>query len=263
MEQGERAAGGPQDGTGDGGERSDGSDPRDVSQTALYVFCLAPASAEHLVAGLQTGSVDGECIVSLRLADASPDLIAVCCAVEHEQWIAEAERRDPMWLGPRAIRHQEVLEQLMEAGPVLPLRFGRVFAGAKALRACIAQKHQSIAAFFERGERSARGGPLQEWSLVGELLPGGCIDEARAAALEIVEPGAIVIEYRELELPASREGGPDVGLRWALLLPAARVAELVQRLEEREGELEARGLVLEARGPWPPFSFAPAIEPEL
>lgn len=254
MEQGERAAGGPQD----QGERSDGSDPIEGSQTALYVFCLVPASAEHLVAGLRTGFLDDEPIVPLRIASAPLELIAVCCAVGHKEWIAEAERRDPMWLGPRAIRHQEVLEQLTEAGPVLPLRFGRVFAAAAALRAGIARLHQPIAAFFDRG---ARGGALQEWVLVGELLPGGHIDEARAAALEIVEPGVLAIEHRELELLPRREGDPEVALRWALLLPAARVAELVQRLEEREGELQARGLVLEARGPWPPFSFAPTIDP--
>lgn len=261
MQQGERAAGGPQDAADEGGERSDGWDPGEVSQTALYVFCLVPASAEHLVAGLRTGFSDEERIVPLRLVDRGPlpDLIAVCCAVALEAWRAEAERRDPMWLGPRAIRHQEVLEQLAEAGPVLPLRFGRVFAGASELRAGIARQHLAIAAFFERG---ARCGALQEWALIGELLPAGRIDEARDAALGIVEPGVLTIEHRELAPLARRDGGPEVALRWALLLPAAHVAELVQRLEEREGELQARGLVLEARGPWPPFSFAPSIDPE-
>lgn len=258
MQQGERAAGGPQDGADKGGDRSDGWDPGEVSQTALYVFCLVPASAEHLVAGLQTGFSDEEPIVALRFVDARLDLIAVCCAVRQEPWRAEAERRDPMWLGPRAIRHQEVLEQLAEAGPVLPLRFGRVFAGASALRACIARQELPIAAFFERG---ARCGALQEWTLIGELLPAGRIEEARAAALEIVEPGVLAIGHRELDPGLRRDGDPEVALRWALLVPAGRVAELVQRLEEREGELQARGLVLEARGPWPPFSFAPVIEP--
>lgn len=259
MQQGERAASRSQDGAGDGGERSDGSDPSAGSQTALYVFCLVPASAEHLVAGLQTGFSVDEPIVPLRLAGAPLDLIAVCCAVGQKQWRAEAERRDPMWLGPRAIRHQEVLEQLMEAGPVLPLRFGRVFAGEAALSACIARQHQPIAAFFDRG---ARCGALREWSLIGELLPGGRSDEVRAAALEIMELGVLAIEHRELELPPRRDDGPVVALRFALLVPAARVAELLQRLEERESELQERGLVLEARGPWPPFSFSPALDPE-
>ena len=64
------------------------------------------------------------------------DLAAVWSPVPVEDFCgSEAEERmlDLTWIGPRVIRHQEVVAGVMRHSPVLPARFGTIFSSSANL----------------------------------------------------------------------------------------------------------------------------------
>ncbi|MFO0572586.1 MAG: GvpL/GvpF family gas vesicle protein [Polyangia bacterium] len=235
--------------------------------SGLYVFGLVRAERAPEVATLGSFA-GGEPIEALPLRG----LLAVVCRVSLAEWSAAAgatNRAELGWLGPRAIRHQEILEQLMVTGAVLPLRFGRVFATAERLAAAIDREHAAIDAFLD--EAAGR----EEWVLTGvlEVDAAGAAGRATARAAAHEEAAALArwldgLACRRQILPVAPHATAGAGaaaevaevvVRWALLLTRAQLSALMQRLEELEGPLLELGLSLEARGPWPPFSFAPPL----
>jgi hypothetical protein len=77
---------------------------------------------------------------------------------------AEARLRDLSWLGPRACRHEAVIEEAMRHGPVLPARFATLFASADSLRGFVLRHRSAIAGFF------SEIGDQQEWAVKGLLV---------------------------------------------------------------------------------------------
>lgn len=230
----------------------------------LYVFGLVRAERAPEVALLGCFA-GGEPIEALPLRG----LLAVVCRVPLAEWSAATgatNRAELGWLGPRAIRHQEILEQLMVTGAVLPLRFGRVFATAARLAAAIDRERAAIDAFLD--EVAGR----EEWVLTGvlDVDAAGAAGRATARAGAHEEAAALArwldgLACRRQTLPvappatAGTGAAAEVVVRWALLLTRAHLTALMQRLEELEGPLIELGLSLEARGPWPPYSFAPPL----
>ena len=45
---------------------------------------------------------------------------------------AELNLQQLSWVGPRALRHEAVIEEVMASSPVLPARFGTLFSSAEA-----------------------------------------------------------------------------------------------------------------------------------
>jgi hypothetical protein len=255
----------------------------------LYVFCFTRAGA----AGAATGS---------GLAENAPlgarvheELAAICCEVPLHEWTGEtgaAHLKDLGWLGPRALFHEEVLERMMNAAPVLPLRFGCLFSSAERLEELLRRERARITAFLDRAEHEA------EWSLQGMLdtrvceeamfaaaprvakLPASAgarylmeqklrRDAARAARVWLEEAQAelaralegLVLARRTLRPPSRTEGEParEGAFHWALLVPRGAEVELARRLEPLAEQLSARGLYVSARGPWPAYNFAPRL----
>jgi len=52
------------------------------------------------------------------------------------------------WIGPRALRHEEVVLLAMEQGPVLPVRFGTVFSSLTAAAEPLDAAPGSLNEFF-------------------------------------------------------------------------------------------------------------------
>jgi hypothetical protein len=215
---------------------------------------------------------------------------AICCEVPLDEWTGdrgEAQLKDLAWLGPRALRHEEVIERMMHTAPVLPLRFGCLFSSARRLEELLQRERGRIAAFIDKAEHE------EEWSLQGSLdvlaceeamfsadprvakLPASAgarylmeqklrKDAARAArvwAREIQETLTRALEGLVLErstLRPTQEGD----FHWALLAPRGSEAELSRRLEPLAEQLSERGLRLSASGPWPTYNFAPHLGEE-
>ncbi|WP_160174476.1 GvpL/GvpF family gas vesicle protein [Archangium violaceum] len=255
----------------------------------LYVFCFARADA----AGVAVGhGLDATVPLGARVHE---DLAAICCEVPLHEWTGEAGEahlKDLEWLGPRALRHEAVIERMMRASPVLPLRFGCLFSSAERLEELLRRERAGISAFIEKAAH------VEEWSLQGSLDVRACEeamfaadprvaklstqggarylmeqklrkDAVRAARAWAQETQAelaralegLVRDWRPLRPPSRNPEQPEREgvFHWALLLPRGAEAELAMRLEPLAEPLLARGLHLSARGPWPAYNFAPRL----
>lgn len=256
----------------------------------LYVFCVTrDGTACPDEAGLEPDSK----VFGISHAG----LTAVCCEIALDAWVgaaSEANLRDLAWLGPRAVQHERVIEQAMGGGAVMPLRFGCIFSSAAGLHGWMAQHGGVIAKFLT--ELAGR----QEWSIKGWLdaeraATALAADDPRIKALP-ASPGARYLREQKIKqelqrsvrqwaratgqdvltslqplcerhraldaLPGSASGREEeVAFHHALLLAEERAESLHAEVARLNAALSGRGLTLAVTGPWPPYSFCPAISP--
>jgi hypothetical protein len=207
----------------------------------------------------------------------------------------EKNLQDLAWLAPRACRHEAVLEQVMRLGAVLPARFGTLFSSTASLESFLRRHEAAIGRFLERvagQEEWAVKGFLDQGRAETEWL-------ARRRAEEPCRPGlppglaylreqSLRIQAREvlddqvadvcgdlleqLHLLASEivprrilaherpDAAREMVLNWALLVPSAAAPGFRGRIERANAEQNRGGLTLEVSGPWPAYSFCPALE---
>lgn len=266
--------------------------PEDTILSAVYLFCFARSGLLPEIAGK---GMDGE--NSLFLLPYR-DIVAVAGAAPLEDFhgdLAESRMEDLEWVGPRACRHEEVVEKVMRHSPVFPARFGTIFLSLGSIENRMKMHHDAIRAFLDRVTGK------EEWSVKGLLnrekagrehyrrmlagrteqfpaLPGvRYLEERRIRAaaenslndhLEEVNEGVahdlsrIAVDWAVRQtLPRKVTGGEkDMILNWAFLVPRNSVADLCARIERANTEFVDFDLVFELSGPWPPYSFCPALE---
>jgi Gas vesicle synthesis protein GvpL/GvpF len=246
--------------------------------TAYYLYCLAPP--EYALRIEEAG-------VSVRVCEG---ISAVFSQVSREEFCgedADARLQDLAWLGPRACRHEAVIEHVMEQAPVLPARFATLFSSLDNLERFLLQHRETITGFF-----TALGGQ-KEWAIKGLLdrnLAGG---RALANSARHNSPGTDYLRQKRTEMETKGElnqwlratcqsaagelqryasafrerkmwnaEDADVILNWAFLVPAASEAGFRQSLLKLDEQHSASGLNFVLSGPWPPYSFAPALGSE-
>jgi len=267
-----------------------------MNAAALYLFCFA--AARTLPALDDLNAAGNAAILSVVL----DNVAAVVSEVPREDFEgADAEQRlqDLAWVGPRALRHGEVISEIMRASPVLPARFGTLFSSEEALLDFMIKNHDAIEEFLE----SVRGS--EEWAVKGvfsraearerlfaDLLAGQAEDlAAKPAGVRYFKEqqlratvekqigawlkdvcGKVAHElnscaHDSVRRPVSSlssvgsEDGETV-VNWAFLVGSDRVAGFLSAVEGANSELHDRGLVFQASGPWPPYSFGPALASE-
>lgn len=258
----------------------------------LYLYCFARAGGHRGVAApglLESG------VLTLDLDAVS----AVFCLVPREEFEGEAAARnlqDLAWVAPRAIRHEAVIEEVMQASPVLPVRFGTVFLSRPALHDALRNHYGRIARFL------ADFSDKEEWSVkafvnaataAGWLVANDTgLGEQRMCSPE--SPGARYLQQQRLKAEAGRRfreacrqwGGQitkrlgeladdvrplrlqpgeltnrteDMLLNSAYLLRSSQVGSFRRSVDETALACADQGVILEASGPWPPYSFCPSI----
>jgi hypothetical protein len=186
------------------------------------------------------------------------DIVAV--ASEHARLLDSEPAEDALW------EHERVLEALLEAGPVLPVRFGVRFADREALCAEVQSRGARLVTALEevrgRVEVSVRllarddvPEPAREAAAVGG--PGARyllerLDERREAQgkLEAVRARLAPLAVAERSRLLPRPGTPAT---------AAFLVErhLLGRFQREAGQLEREfeDVTLVCTGPWPPYNF--------
>jgi Gas vesicle synthesis protein GvpL/GvpF len=163
--------------------------------------------------------------------------------------------------------HEAVVERLMAAGTVLPLRFGTVLDGDDALAATLAERRDDLAAGLERVrgrvELGVRvlGSPPQArptGAQSGRAYLMARRDAHRRAereAAEVHAPLAAQAHDARLRAPAP----PPAILAAAYLVDRSAVAAFRARV----GALAAAraDVAIACTGPWPPYSFVPEGRP--
>jgi hypothetical protein len=225
------------------------------------------------------------------------DLAAVICDVMLDDFTGprgDAHLKDIAWLTPRALRHQQVLEQIGQHSPVFPARFGTIFSSLESLARILDKHHDSIRAFLEHAEGT------EEWGLKGFLSQEEAreklVDENLAAhSAELSKsPGLRYMQERRIRAEADKQlrswvqetstrirnelasravesterrllstpqgdAEGEMVLNLAFLLPKAAVDQVRAEGEQLASELREWGLSLHWTGPFPPYSFTPEL----
>ncbi len=263
--------------------------------SGLYLFCLARLN--RLPSPPLGGKgLDGQSPIQVI---AFADLAAVFCSVPLEDFCgpAAADRlQDLTWVGPRILRHQKVVVEVMQHSPVLPARFGTIFSSPATLQEVLQRHHDIVAGFLGQVTNQA------EWAVKGmldravaqEKLVSLRLAEA-AAQMAGLSPGRRYFQEQRLrsesaqelqewlqevsrELwtefrgqaaavrerrPLSREtsgSDKDMAWNWAFLVANEAVEGFKAAIRAANARYADRGLVLEFTGPWPPYSFTPVLD---
>jgi hypothetical protein len=257
----------------------------------MYLYCLA---RPHVAAALEGTGLD-EC--SPLATCEFEDVAAVVSRVRLEDFCgpeAEARMQNLEWLGPRVLRHEAVIEQVMRFSAVLPARFGTIFSAPERLAEFLSKHRAAISHFLD----SVTG--MKEWGVKG------IVDRARARARILsqlvaaeegklsLSPGIRYFQQQRARADADKEvnrrlktvcgriveelshqasgscqrkvlrygsegHGGEVVLNWAFLVPDSRVAAFRAQVDQVNAEYAPQGLVFELSGPWPPYSFCPSL----
>lgn len=272
-----------------------GLPPDGTAGLGIYLYCLARPeclSAGGALAGQAWQGVDERYPVTV-LRDA--DVVAVIGEVVIAEF-SEENLQTLSWIGERASRHEAVVEQVMAAAPVLPVKFGTLYRSRASLLEFLQQHHKSI----EQALDQLRG--KSEWSVKGYLVEE---DARRIIAAEDAEvrtrraalsssPGVRYLQQKQLDarIEAALEAGVarvSHDLQQALashaldasplrlhasavtgraermvfngsfLLTPEMLPDFRSALSDQQEAYQVIGLSLELRGPWPPYNFCPNL----
>ena len=132
----------------------------DTSLKAIYLFCFARSAFLPEISGKGVGGENPLFLLPCR------DIVAVACKVALDEFYgdtAESRMGDLEWVGPRACRHEQVVEKIMHHSPVLPARFGTIFLSLDSLENRMKMHGDAIRIFFDRVSDT------EEWSVKGLL----------------------------------------------------------------------------------------------
>ena len=265
------------------------------SDHIIYLYCFARYS---LLPDLGETGVDGKNPVSLHH---HMDIAAVVSIVPFEEFrgpSAESRLSDLSWVGPRAVRHEEVVEQVMHFSPVLPARFGTLFSSTHSIEKILEKHHDTIRGFLDevadKEEWSVKGLLDQEKArekLISTLLSresenlsslpigrryfqeqrlrtsaakelNNYLKKVCKEMLEDLSNHASDFCERKVLPGIAPEGNNDMVLNWAFLMSRDGVRNVRPLIDRANEDLASQGLTFQLSGPWPPYSFCPALEME-
>jgi len=261
----------------------------------LYLFCFARPG---MTAALTETGVDGHSPVLIRSSPIATAVVSELSLAEFCGPATDAQMQDLAWVGPRACRHEKVIEAVMQHSPVLPARFGTLFSSPANLQQFLETHGQAISQFLDRvadqEEWAVKGfldkARARQSALARELaaqagrlgtLPAGKryleeqrirreADQKRHAELnEICQALAADLRgyasaFSERKVLADCQAGNGVEaiVNWAFLLPKSGVRNFQAEIELANENHGDTGLTFKLSGPWPPYSFAPSLASE-
>ena len=268
-----------------------------ASGLAIYLYCLARLeclsvvreSAEPFLHG-----VDGRYPVT-TLDQQDDGVVAVIGQVDPAEF-SDQNLQALDWLGPRAQRHEAVVERVMDVSPVLPVKFGTMFRSRASLKKFLGRHREDIVRVLDELRDKT------EWSVKGYLVEE---DARRIIAAEDTEiqsrraalsqsPGVRYLQQKQLDakieavlkagvarvthdlhqalalhavdstalrLHASAvTGRPErMVFNGSFLLISETLPNFRAALSDQQHAHQGTGLTLELRGPWPPYNFCPTF----
>ena len=225
------------------------------------------------------------------------DVTAVISNIALDQFrgpSGERNMKDIGWVGPRAFRHEAVVEEALRLSPVLPARFGTIFSSLESLEKLFQINHGKILRFLnqvaDKEEWSVKGyidSKKAKKKLNGQALAG---ESERLAALS---PGARYFQAKRIRSKTDKQlnawlkevvkgigealntnasdfykrkllsrdvTGKDMIMNWAYLILRDSVPDFCAQVDRMNAKHDHEGLSLELSGPWPPYSFCPSLE---
>lgn len=263
-------------------------------RSAIYLFCLGRSGQAPPLNGF--GVNDNEPLFHEDFRDVA----AVVCTVSLDDYIglsADEKLQDLAWVGPRALRHEQVIEEVMQYSPVLPARFGTLFSSMDSLLELVENNYVEIDQFltnisdkeewavkctFSRSDAKKRL-LAEKLAVMSENLqamsPGLRYFKERQIVAEVDKGlsrwlasvcGTVEKELKALSADSAKrsvikalEGDTmEVMANWAFLVNEYAVQSLEAAVERWNEDLREQGIVFKCSGPWPPYSFSPTLEME-
>lgn len=266
---------------------------RPTSSPGVYLYCFARRAITGRIEA--PGFEDQAQVTCLTVGE----IAAVFSDVPLESFsgpTGDANLRDASWIVPRARRHEQVVEEVMRSSPVLPARFGTVLSSRATLERLAARNAKSIEQFLDqmadREEWSVKAfldmRQAETWLLASQAAPDAVPGtNAPSPGLRYIQARRLVTQTRqqlgdwrrrtaeEIERslathavdvrPLRLHAGETPGETNQMILHDAMLVlkEQLDAWRACAGEIEARhtgrGLSLSISGPWPPYSFCPAV----
>lgn len=267
----------------------------EVHGNAIYLYCLSMAEGMSVMHDM-TGVDERYPVMALGDGDSETGMVAIISGVDPSEF-SEHNLQTLSWLGVRAQRHEAVVDRIMGASPVLPVKFGTIFSSRASLKEFI-REHGAV---IVRALNDLRD--KAEWSVKGYL------DEAEARSLLVASddeiqsrlaklspsPGARYIQQRQLDarieaalhawlkraaddiqsalvlhavasIPLRCHHGSVTGRAERMIFNAsfllADTADFRAALIEQQAAYLGSGLTLELHGPWPPYNYCPTLAGE-
>lgn len=254
-------------------------------QTALAIYLYGftlPGSVAPPILG-----VDDQHALSIQQCAGLNAVISSVVLGDFTGEIGENNVQNIAWLTPRACRHAQVIDRLMEQGPVYPLSFGTLFSNLSALEQEMTRRSTEVLAVLQH----IAG--CQEWSLEAMLDRKQAVDSLLAEGLQsgrfCLPEGAGRRHLEEQKLRRtltadlngwlaecldslqnelcplmrdfrSRRLLDDKVLHWAYLLPVEQVAAFQQQVSNITSRYEVYGFSFRVTGPWAAYSFCQLAE---
>jgi len=268
---------------------------KNESSESIYLYCLARSNLLQFIDG--TG-VDGKNPLFLQNFRDIAAVISMVSLSEFCGQSAESRMQDLSWIGPRACRHEEVVQQVLRHSPVLPATFGTIFSSIESFKKCLETNYYTILSFLDKVADK------EEWSVKGlidkskakEIVYYNTLAK-EAECLASLSPGmryfqeqriqskiekelngwlkdiCIRIEndlnryasdfYERKTLPRGVTGNDmDMILNWAFLVPRGSVEDFRARIDLANTDHTHQGIVFKLSGPWPPYSFCLSLSME-
>jgi hypothetical protein len=179
------------------------------------------------------------------------------------------------------LRHERVVETLMQTRPLLPARFATVLRDEAALDHLLAINHDRLVAGLERVRGCVELGVRVMWDAGGTEVGGDAGEppgDATTGTAYLVaragrerkrrdaeaRAGELAANLNRLLRPCARDGvvrvlpSPRFVMAAAYLVPRDQTGAFRSRVEEAGAAFETLRLL--CSGPWPPYHFVPELE---
>lgn len=214
--------------------------------SVLYVYAIVDSPAAPAAPGLHGAA--------LRRVESGP-LAAVVS--EHER--APEPDEETLWA------HEQVVEELMAAATVLPLRFGSSVERTEELTALLAERRSAFEAALERVRGAVELGVRAELPEPAATNPPRRPGSPRSGTAYLLERAqrerrereAVDVVHRPLAALARRSAplrpADPHRFKAAYLVEEGALEAFGARVAELNAELA--GVRVSCTGPWPPYSF--------
>ena len=270
----------------------------DSPETGIYLYCLARpeclSSTYFSPSEQQMAGVDVQFPVTAMHLD-KIRLVAVISQVILSDF-SDSNLQDLAWLGPRARTHESVVQEVMQLSPVLPVKFGTIYRSNSGLAdfinhngALILQAlHQvhgkaewSVKAYIDEARVrvfvTETNPEIQELTARLSVSPGlrymqqkqvdlrvetalsGWASEVAGKIEEILAPNAVGISTLKLHSSAMSGRPERMIYNGGFLLDNSNINSFENVIQQFQSRYESSGLILELRGPWPPYHFCPSL----
>lgn len=259
----------------------------------IYLYCLAFPECIPIIDGMPERGIHGVDETQLISFLKQDGIVAVIGPATSSEF-TEKNLGDLNWVGVRALRHEKVVEAIMENSPVMPVRFGTLFLSQSTLSLFLHRHSKTISRILNALQGKA------EWSIKGYLEMDSASRKIAAENAEIQtgfanlssSPGMRYLQQKkldsivrskmsswidclildvnaaisastlgmaELRMPVVSVPGERMIFHRSFLVSNQSLANFRALVDEQTMLHAEEGLRLELQGPWPSHNFCPDL----